>query len=75
MDQVLEKQADMIRYLKQHNEQLSKKVIAISEENEMLRQRLSWWSWNEISANKAIVIERFYFYIDVGRSFVVRVIC
>lgn len=39
LDQVLEKQADMIRYLKQHNEHLSRKIIALSEENEGLRQR------------------------------------
>ena len=39
MDQVLERQADMIRYLKQHNEQLSKKILVLSEENKSLRQR------------------------------------
>ncbi|XP_060560532.1 transmembrane protein 192-like isoform X2 [Ruditapes philippinarum] len=39
MDQVLERQADMIRYLKQHNEQLSKKIIVLSEENQSLKQR------------------------------------
>lgn len=39
MDQVLERQADMIRYLKQHNEHLSRKVLMLSEENQTLRQK------------------------------------
>ncbi|XP_045210329.2 transmembrane protein 192-like [Mercenaria mercenaria] len=39
LDQVLERQADMIRYLKQHNEQLSKKILVLSEENQTLKQR------------------------------------
>lgn len=38
LDQVLERQADMIRYLKQHNEQLSKKILVLSEENQSLKQ-------------------------------------
>lgn len=41
LDQVLEKQADMIRYLRQHNEHLSRKIIALSEENDALRKSKS----------------------------------
>lgn len=36
-DQVLERQADMIRYLKQHNVQLGKRLLALTEENSMLK--------------------------------------
>nr|XP_022340802.1 transmembrane protein 192-like [Crassostrea virginica] len=36
-EQVLERQADMIRYLKQHNEQLGKRLLALTEENSMLK--------------------------------------
>ncbi|KAL4229277.1 hypothetical protein ACF0H5_012317 [Mactra antiquata] len=39
MDQVLERQADMIRYLKQHNEHLSRKILALSEENHAFKQQ------------------------------------
>ncbi|XP_052805755.1 transmembrane protein 192-like [Mya arenaria] len=39
LDQVLEKQADMIRYLRQHNEQLSRRILTLSEENESLQLR------------------------------------
>ncbi|XP_062595603.1 transmembrane protein 192-like isoform X2 [Saccostrea cucullata] len=36
-DQVLERQADMIRYLKQHNSQLAKRLLALTEENNTLK--------------------------------------
>lgn len=36
-EQVLERQADMIRYLKQHNVQLGKRLLALTEENSMLK--------------------------------------
>ncbi|KAK3086055.1 hypothetical protein FSP39_012767 [Pinctada imbricata] len=36
-DQVLEKQADMIRYLKQHNAQLSKRILMLTAENNALK--------------------------------------
>ncbi|KAJ8316318.1 hypothetical protein KUTeg_006332, partial [Tegillarca granosa] len=36
-DQVLEKQADMIRYLKHHNVQLGKRILALSAENNALK--------------------------------------
>ncbi|XP_048748250.1 transmembrane protein 192-like [Ostrea edulis] len=36
-DQVLERQADMIRYLKQHNAQLGKRLLVLTEENNMLK--------------------------------------
>lgn len=39
LDQVLERQADMIRYLKQHNEHLSKKILVLSEENQTLKEK------------------------------------
>ncbi|XP_052255130.1 transmembrane protein 192-like isoform X2 [Dreissena polymorpha] len=39
VDQVLEKQADMIRYLKKHNEQLSRKICSLSDDNKNLRNR------------------------------------
>lgn len=37
-DQILERQADMIRYLKQHNMQLGKKILDLTEENKTLKQ-------------------------------------
>ena len=37
-DQILERQADMIRYLKQHNMQLGKKILDLTEEMKTLRQ-------------------------------------
>ena len=40
-DQVLEKQADMIRYLKQHNSQLGKRILAITAENNALKSQIS----------------------------------
>ncbi|XP_069115393.1 transmembrane protein 192-like [Argopecten irradians] len=36
-EQVLEKQADMIRYLKQHNAQLGKRILALTAENQNLK--------------------------------------
>ncbi|XP_048254128.1 transmembrane protein 192-like [Haliotis rufescens] len=36
VDQVLEKQADMIRYLKQHNSQLGKRILALTAQNNSL---------------------------------------
>lgn len=40
-DQVLEKQADMIRYLKQHNTQLGKRIMALTAENSALKSQIS----------------------------------
>ena len=40
-DQVLEKQADMIRYLKQHNSQLGKRILAITAENNAMKSQIS----------------------------------
>lgn len=37
-DQILERQADVIRYLKQHNMQLGKRILYLTEENKSLRQ-------------------------------------
>lgn len=37
-DQILERQADMIRYLKQHNMQLGKKILDLTEEMKTIRQ-------------------------------------
>ncbi|XP_067676117.1 transmembrane protein 192-like [Haliotis asinina] len=38
VDQVLEKQADMIRYLKQHNSQLGKRILALTAQNNSLNE-------------------------------------
>ncbi|XP_052059862.1 transmembrane protein 192-like isoform X1 [Mytilus californianus] len=40
-DQVLEKQADMIRYLKQHNSQLGRRILALTAENNALKSQIS----------------------------------
>ena len=37
-DQILERQADVIRYLKQHNIQLGMKIIALTDENKALKR-------------------------------------
>ncbi|ESO93759.1 hypothetical protein LOTGIDRAFT_104833, partial [Lottia gigantea] len=39
VDQVLEKQADMIRYLKQHNTQLSKRLVTLTSEINVLKNQ------------------------------------
>lgn len=39
LDEVLEKQADMIRYLRHHYELLNRKALALSQENQELKRR------------------------------------
>ncbi|XP_041373718.1 transmembrane protein 192-like [Gigantopelta aegis] len=38
IEEILEKQADMIRYLKQHNAQLGKRILTLTAENAILKE-------------------------------------
>ena len=48
LDEVLEKQADMIRYLKQHNSNLGKKILKLTTE---LNKRRGWWERESMSSS------------------------
>jgi len=40
LDQVLEKQTEMIRYLQQHNSILGKKIVEMTQQMQVLESRL-----------------------------------
>ncbi|KAL3886677.1 hypothetical protein ACJMK2_026657 [Sinanodonta woodiana] len=39
LDQIMERQADVIRYLKQHNAQLGKRILTLTAENKILKPK------------------------------------
>ncbi len=49
LDEVLEKQAEMIRYLQQHNSNLGKRIVEMTQQNIQREQRSKWFLSYQVS--------------------------